>query len=561
MPGIIEDLDEDEACLYAIISDPSGLDLAEFCWVDYETDDNSLCWRAWPFQWKWFRTVQPLQIDQCGRSVGKSLSIKMRAFCFPFLHSGQEMVITAPELNHLTPIISLVEGLFRTTRLGREMLPKGKNNGITHRPFQADFLNGSRILGRIPQRDGRGIKGTHPLWLEMDEAQDYPDAGWVEIIETLKRGVPGAVWRAHGVTRGVRDYFFKFTQENSGWHVNRYTALHRPTWSDQERQEKIEQYGSKENPDYRRNVLGLHGDAQNALFVLSRLMQCVDTDQSSEYNQDIYTHLRINAEMVDDSNGDISYYLQFPEIHKRNWKVFWAGMDVGYTQHPSEILVFGEERAKKDASPALRLLTRINLQRIHHIDQVKVVQAVMDFYGCAAFSMDKTGVGLPLFQQMQHDNPKLAEQIKGYNFSGKLVVDIDQSIELDEFRGDAVEDAGINKNVLEYSSDKLRELVDQKLLWLPWDTEIIGEFQGQTYVVIKNPMDTTGKKSYSKGNFHALDAAKMAVLGFVQTPMEAYLKGLNNRGAVLDMFIPGEGSVVNLQPFEGTLAPGGVVIL
>src|SRR4051794_22241668 len=118
--GVIEDLTEDECHLWALMSDPSGLDLAEFCWVDHEAPGS--VWRAWPFQWKWFRNTNPQQIDQCGRSVGKSLSIKLRAFCFPFLHPGQEMVVTAPELVHLNPIVGLIENQFRTTRLGKEML-------------------------------------------------------------------------------------------------------------------------------------------------------------------------------------------------------------------------------------------------------------------------------------------------------------------------------------------------------------------------------------------------------------------------------------------------------
>lgn len=119
------------------------------------------------------------------------------------------------------------------------------------------------------------MKGTHPIWLELDEGQDYPAPGWTETIETLKRGVVGAVWRAHGVTRGVRDEFYKFTQPDSAWTVHHITAMARPSWTDEERQEKILQYnGSKEDPNYRRNVLGLHGHSTNPLFVLHKLMAC-----------------------------------------------------------------------------------------------------------------------------------------------------------------------------------------------------------------------------------------------------------------------------------------------
>lgn len=524
MPAI-EKLTEDEAYLWALISDPSGLDLAEFCWVDHESPGG--VWRAWPFQWKWFRNTAPQQIDQCGRSVGKSLSIKLRAFCFPFLHPGQEMVITAPELVHLNPIVGLVENQFRMTRLGKELLPRGRNQGITHRPFQMDFLNGSRIIGRIPQRDGKGVKGVHPLWLELDEGQDFPDPGWVEVIETLKRGHEGAVWRAHGVTKGVRDYFYKFTQPDSGWQVHRYTAMHRPTWSDQERTEKIEAYGSREHPDYRRNIRGEHGDATNPLFVLHRLMQCVDQDQTSDYNTNEYQHFRISAEYLEDRGGIITSLLDFPSSHKTPGRTFWAGMDVGYTNHPSEILVFAQERPNKQKPFTLKLVTRIHLERISHGAQVEAILHVIDFYNLKGFSLDKTGLGLPLFQDIQERAPQFASIIKGYNFSGKILVDFDQTVEIDEFRDreeDVRKKAGIERNVLEYASDKLREFVDSQRVILPWDRELLGEFQGQTYIVVRDTMNQYGKKTYSQGTFHALDAARMAVLGLVQQPIEDMTK-------------------------------------
>jgi hypothetical protein len=522
--SVLEALSEEEAYLWAILSDPSGLDLAEFCFRDEE--QGSGCWRAWPYQWAWFRNGAQRQIDQCARSVGKSMSIKIRAFAFPFLHPGQEMVITAPELNHLSPITGLVENLFHTIRLGRLMLPRGQYAGTTHRPFQMDFLNGSRILGRIPQKDGKGVKGIHPIWLELDEAQDYPKAGWTELRETVKRGSEGSMWRAHGVTRGVRDDFFVVTQPNSGWTVHRYTAMHRPYphWSDLEREQKMEEYGSRDHPDYRRNVLGEHGDSTSPLFVLHRLMQCCDENLSSNYNEVEYNHLRINHEMLQDRGGDIADFLDFPQSHKK-YKRYWAGMDVGYTNHPSEILVFAESEYKNE-KPVLKLLTRVHLERISHPDQVEAIKFIIDWYKPVAFSLDKTGVGLPLFQQVQQENQKkYLDIIRGYGYSEKILVDFDDSKKEDEHAlpDEVAKEAGIYRNVVEYASDVLRDMVDNKRIILPWDRDLIGEFQGQTYTVVRDSQNIYGRKEYNKGKFHALDAARMAVLGMAQTPIEQFM--------------------------------------
>jgi hypothetical protein len=537
--SVLEAPDEMESYLWAILSDPSGLDQAEFLWVADDSDDG--CFRAWPFQWTWWRCKDPQQIDMASRSVGKSTSIKVRAFAFPFLHPGQEMIITAPEGNHLDAITDNVETAFLRSRLGSEMLVKGRT-GIKHRPYHMNFANGARIMGRIPQRDGRGVKGVHPVWLELDEAQDYPDQGWIELFETVKQGSEGNLWRSHGVTRGLRDYFYRFTQPDSGWKVHRITAMHRPTWTAAERESQIAKYGSRDHPDYRRNVYGLHGDATNPLFVLHRLMSTVDTDVSSSYNNDEYVVLKINNEMVLDYGDDIVPLLNFPTTH-RNYRDVWIGMDVGYTNSPSSIMVFGEERDKKNDKGKLRLLARIMLERISNPQQVEAILHLLTFYRPRAFSMDSTGVGLPLLQDIQHaveKNPTLRpvlDTIKGYNFSSKILVDFDKSIEIDQYRGDLVRDAGILRNVLEYSSDKIRQLVDEGRVILPFDKELIAEFQGQTWAYDKSKMDMYGrKKNYSRGEFHNLDASRMAILGYAQYAIEEMTKNVK-QAPVADIFL------------------------
>lgn len=531
--AVMEDLSPEEKYLFALLNDPSGIDLAEFSWSDPATESG--CWRAWHFQWDWWHCRDKLQIDQCGRSVGKSTSIKVRAFAFPFQYPKQEMVITAPELVHLNPIVGLVEAQAMETRLMRSMLPKGKNHGITHRPFQMDFLNGARIIGRIPQRDGKGVKGIHPLILELDEGQDFPEPGYIEVIETMKSGSEGAAWRIHGVTRGVRDFFFKFTQPGSGWTVHRFPGMIRPDWTDQERQEKIEMYGSRDHPDYRRNILGKHGDATSPLFVMSRLMACVDQDQGSAYNTQEYMYYRLRAEQLEESGGSITDFLDFPRTHLKKGRKFWAGMDVGFTDHPSEILIFAQELPDKDKPSILRLVTRIHLERIGVSAQAEAIAAVVNFYGVEAFGMDKTGNGLPLFQLVQENAPGSADRIKGYNFSENILVDFDETIAFDEDLDDEIKKRGIKRRVLEYASDKCRELVDENRLRIPWDKDLIGEFQGQTYVITKSTMDQYGRKSYNKGSFHALDAVRMAVLAFVQNPIEELTKE-KPEAPVLDLF-------------------------
>lgn len=511
--AVLAGLTDAEAYLVAILQDQSGIDLAEFMWEDPLASNKEKLFRAWDFQHAWWRDTfaqgtpvdeATLVIDSCARAVGKTQSIILRAWAFPVQHPGAEMVVTAPELVHLDPLTSRIEDRLKETRITRELLPKRVGMGFKHRPFQVNFTNGAKILGRIPQRDGKGVKGLHPLRLEMDEAQDYVMAGWIELIETLRHGEKGAQWRAHGVSRGVRDEFYRHSQPDSGWVVHRVTGMHRPTWSDAEREDKIEAYGSRDSADYKRNILGQHGDATNPLFVLHRLMATVDDDQASEYNADVYYHRRILEENL--QGEPIENFIQVPGSHKR-WKVTWAGMDVGLTNHPSEILVFGEETIRGRNEVALRLLSRFHLERIRSSDQRTVIEVLFEQYDFKMFALDRTGLGLPLYQELQDGAPKLMNRVKGYNADEKVLVGWSDHEDWED-----PDDYEIRRVAKEYGYDLLRELVDDKRVILPWDRELLGEWQGQTWTRERSETNAYGKKSFARGQFHTLDAAAMMVL-------------------------------------------------
>ena len=388
----------------------------------------------------------------------------------------------------------------------------------------------------------------HPLKLEMDEAQDYPEPGWVELGETLKYGDDNATWRAHGVSRGERDRYYKQTQKDSGWYVHRITAMHRPDWTATERAAKAELYGSRDHPDYRRNILGLHGDATSSLFVLHRLMACVDTNENSPFNQELYYHVRITDEMLMERQLPIDELLVFPASHRAYDRV-WVGMDVGLTNHPSEIMVFGEEetgvkhglkRSTDDseaARPGMRLkaLARIHLERISAPNQRRVLEAVWEFYRPQAIAMDRTGLGLPIWQEIQEmTNRGLIQAMRAYNFSEKIVVGYDTDL------ADEDKPAGepINANVLEYASDMLRLYVDQKMVHLPYDAQLIREFQGVTYTMGRSNTDAYGKRHFAKGTAHALDACRMMVVAHAQEKVEKTKVVAEAWEPVLDTFMP-----------------------
>lgn len=320
----------------------------------------------------------------------------------------------------------------------------------------------------------------------VSNCQDFPLAGWIEIVECLNRFLPDARWHCHGVPRGVRDRFYEITQGRDAqqWTVHRPMAMQRPSWSDAEREEKTSIYGgSRQAPDYKRNIYGEHGDSTNPIFVIARLVKCCDLEPGSDYNSDVYTHVQLIAEEMKETPIMMKLPPSAPATHTRGWSAapkgyssFYAGMDVGVTNHPSEILLFGQ-RAGVHVEQ-LDLLLRIHMQRISVEDQEAVVAWLFDAYGSRlrTFGIDRTGLGFPLWERLGKTHGE--DRVKGYAFSAKYPVALEDR-ELD--RGETPADLVIERNIVEFSTDALREIVDANAMLLPNDSELLQEFQGQSY--------------------------------------------------------------------------------
>lgn len=449
--------------------------------------------------------------------------------------------------------------------------------------------------------DGIFHHNTHPIWLSCDEAQDLSELTWNELPEVIRWEVPGAKWMCHGVSKGVRDKFYHYTQSGSGFAVHRYMAIDKPTYNKAEREQKIKEYGGNpDSPDFRRNFYGVHGNTQNRIFNLNRLMSCRDDIETSEYNTAEYYYREIRVEEVleraREQDGRIEHataaqavaiaeMVTPPPIHTSRHEVFWMGMDVGLVEDPSEILVFAEyhpdakelrrDRANAIAVPddgvsRLKLLTRVKAVHIPEPLQDELVMHLIDHYRPRAFSMDATGNGLPLFQRLQkragtsrlltldyvddtkmpvvdQDKQAKAKQaltvIKGYNFSGKVVVEFDEQKVDDLPPGSPIQDivdkAGIKRYVKDAATDELRQLVETSRLALPFDDEVTNDLNAQTWSYSQDPVDAYGRRRmrFSAGSYHILDAARMAVIGRALDPIERFVnEPPKKHGPVRDHF-------------------------
>jgi hypothetical protein len=533
--------DDEDWAVFAMLQDP--IYMSELLFEDPKNHEYAGCYHVMDYQYPLFRPTDPYEAKPCARSVGKTESIKARAVSHGFKRQGDDMLVTAPELIHLLPLTDAIEQRIRDTHLTNSFLDtRNQQTGFTHKPFQCNFADGTKIIGRIPKITGTGVKGQHVPDLLIDEGQDYPEKGWIEVHETVMKdrvdrdGNPDFTYHFYGVHSGARDGRFYKLATSGEFKVTQITAMMRPGWGPEEKAKAASIYGGTQAPDYKRNILGEAGGNSQAFFVTARLMACLDQNRESQYNTTEWRRQRFMAEEIDQMLGDdvageerdkaqydlLKSMLDLPELQGVQ-QVFF-GADIGLVNDPTVVTLFAIMR---DSKKRLRL----KLVRMFHLWRFREKQIRQVFYiigwkygqRLRAAGYDVTGLGLPIFQSMNDDGqaPKtLLDVSQGYTFNAKLPVGVDKSFVEKDNSGylrdqygsmvEVVEDAVYGKryvtrmSMIEASTRFLRDDVDSNFLLLPFDTEIASDMQGETEQRVK-AMSGVKKKPAA---FHILDSMR-----------------------------------------------------
>lgn len=551
-------LDEDDMLLFAMLQDP--IFGPELTWREPTNHAYGGCYRVYDYQYPLFRVTANYAGFACARSVGKTESIKARAFSHIFRRIGENMLITAPELIHLLPLTEAIEDRILDTRITRDFLDnRNQKTGLTHRPFGAEFWDGTRLVGRIPKVTGTGVKGQHQPDLVIEEAQDYPEKGWIEIHETVikdhvdREGNSDFAYHFYGVHSGARDSGFFKSINDGAFEVTTITAIQRPKWAKAEKDAAKARYGGTQNPDYRRNIYGEPGAAASAYFVTARLMACVDQGpkngmpQDSPYNTLEYVKQELRAEEVDELRLPMAEILDLPG----DFQNVYMGADLGLTNSPTVLSVFSHEKVK--GVERLKLLRLYELHRFR-TKQIREAFSALGFHlgsKLQGFGIDITGLGFPIWQEMEDDETvpnRLREVSRGYFFNAKVPVDVDEkNITIDDggrmkdqFGAKVekvVDDWGQERYVtmmpmIEASTRYLREFVDSGFLMLPFDRSITTDMQGETQQRVR----AIGEKTRKPNAFHILDSFRGMAMGFKMGEIEEAME-INAPPPVLDMVL------------------------
>lgn len=542
--------DEDDFLVLALLQDP--IFAPELCWFDPANREYGGCYRVRDYQYPLFRIPDRYAGAACARSVGKTESIKARAFTHAFRRISENLLVTAPELIHLLPLTDAIEERILDTRITREFLDtRGGKTGFSHRPFGVEFQDGTKIVGRIPKVTGTGVKGQHQPDLIVEEAQDYPERGWTEVHETVEKdhtdaeGNPDFTYTFYGVHSGANTSGF-FKRVNEGvFRVVQITAMQRPGWSAEEKEAAKAAYGGTSSPDYRRNIYGEPGSASSPYFVTARLIACVDQERESPYNELEYVHQELRAEEVDEMRLPIAEVMDLPT----SFGDVFCGADIGLTTSPTVISVFSHETI--DKVPRLKLLRRYTLERFRERSIREAMYALGWHFGgrLQTFGIDATGLGAPIFQAMEDDETapgRLLEVQRGYKFNALVPVNVDATFVTTDSRGQLRDQfgaavkmevdpaTGIERPVtympmIEASTRYLRDFVDSGFLLLPFDTAITTDMRGETQQRVKAIGERKGKPNM----FHILDSFRAMAMAMKSGEIEEQLEAAP--APVLDM--------------------------
>jgi hypothetical protein len=523
--------DDVDAIVYALLTDP--VYMPELLWRDQGNRAYGGCYRVRDYQYVLNRIEDNYAIVACARSVGKTESEKVHAQIH-FWRSYENMLITAPELIHLLPLTDAIEENIRDSKLLMEMLDtRGGQTGFTHRPFGVNFIDGTKIVGRIPKLTGTGVKGQHQPFLIVEEGQDYPEKGWTEVNETVnydavdEKGHPAFRFWVFGVHSGNKASGFDEKARSSVYRKVQITALRRPDWNKDRKANAVAAYGGSSSPDYRRNILGEPGAGASSYFVTARVMACVDQRvgrgevKGSRFNEEIYVKQTFRFEEVEALGMRIADLLDLPDGYDK----VWAGVDLGLTESPTMISIFADGEFERRNRRAL--IRRFTLERFRTKQIREALYAIGWHFGTAlqGVGIDITGLGFPIFQEMEDDElapPHLLNVTQGYMFNSKIPVGVskdlitEQNGVMKDHMGNLVKEeedpvTGEKRYIVMMpfigaSTRFVREDVDSGYLLLPFDVDVTSDMLQET----KQRVERLGKAqslSPKKGDrFHILDS-------------------------------------------------------
>ena len=312
--------------------------------------------RYWPHQVNDLRCTARNIIHLDGRDVGKTIVLSTDALHFVATYPGVCGLVAAPHQGHLDTIIEEIEYQLSTSDVLRESIALnafGKQK-IQRKPyFRVEFSNGSILYFRPAGNYGEAFRSLHVERVWVDEGAWLTEAAWKALRQCLKAG---GTMRIYSTPNGIRTntyYRLTFSKQFTQF---RWPSWFNPNWTIEREGELTEFYGGKDSAGWQHEVTGEHGKPSYGAF---------NQEQFDAACQEIveYRTVRITGDDLSDcqDNAQVFDLLEATLDLTPQAGVFWIGADLGYTNDPTEVVVFQEASGEK---PVASLVLRIHCARV-----------------------------------------------------------------------------------------------------------------------------------------------------------------------------------------------------
>ncbi len=448
--------------------------------------------KYWPHQVEDLLSREKNIIHLDGRDVGKTANLSTLALHHVFTRFGVSVLIAAPHQGHLDSIIEEIEHQLNSNpdlQASIALTPQGRPKIIRKPYFKIELTTGSVIYFRPAGAYGEAFRSLHTEMILVDEGAWLPEKAWKALRQCLK--AEGG-FRIYSTPNGLRDTTYYRLTQSDRWQVVRWPSWLHPDWT-QERGGDIQEFhGGRDSAGWQHEVAGEHGRPSYGAFSLEYFILC--QHEAAEYQQICIT----GDELKDcQSEDEVEERLEMLLNLVPRDGTFWLGADTGYTNDPTEIVVFKE--TEEHGRTKLRLVLRIHLEHVAYPNIAACLALLDHYYDPVGLGIDNGGNGVSIVQELtsldKYRHLSLKSRLRGFDFGSSTMV--------------YQEDSGkeVKKQTKEFMTNLINKSLQKRELVFPIsDLEIESQFTTHTYSI------NNGRVKYSKGNDHIIDAVRCALM-------------------------------------------------
>jgi len=426
-----------------------------------------------------------------GRDVGKSIVLSTDALHFAFTTRGGQGLIAAPHQGHLDTLVEEIEfQLDQNPDLMRSIAVTNYGKPKIHRKpyFRIEFTNGSILYFRPAGAYGDAFRSLHVDRIWVDEGAWLSERAWKALRQCLKTA--GRL-KIYSTPNGMRNSTYYRLTMSEQFHVFRWPSWLNPNWTQQREDELLEFYGGRDTSGWQHEVAGEHGKPSYGAFNIEQFNLC--RQDVFEYQKVTITGRELKDCETEDSAADRLELLL--NLTPRTG-MFWIGGDLGYTNDPTELVVFHETTVGD--RPVVTLILRVHMEHVSYPHIAQTIALLDRYFTPVGIAVDNGGNGIAVVQELltldKYKDLQLEGRIQGVDFGGMTCLT-------------NRDDKEIKKRTKELMTSLINGMLQRKQIIFPSDDlDIEDEFTTHTYTL------RDGKVIYSKGNDHIIDAVRCAAL-------------------------------------------------